>query len=316
MRRSCVSLFVGVSALLAVNQLHALPFYGLSQAGDRLFFFTGSGPVLTDVAISGLNPGDALVDIDVFFSGDQRLYGQGTSGTLYTINPITGAATVNVLNAAVGAPTAIDFNPAADRLRIFSGDDNFRLTPGTGAVSSDGTLAFAVGDSNQGANPNLVAAAYINNLDAPPATTLFSLDASLDALVRHSVGPQFSILNTVAGLTLGGLPFDLSSNSGFDVFSAGAGNNQAFVSDNNNLYSLDLSSGALTGLGSIAASAPLGSIAVSAQVPDGGNMLVMWAIALLGFVIVRRRLAYAQAESSSCLRRLSSENAFDLRPKV
>src|SRR5688500_8347693 len=96
--------------LLTISS-QALEFYGLTQTGDRLIRFTQSGAVLGNVPVTGLQGGDSLVDIDLFFSGDRNLYGLGTSGTLYTIDPATGAAAVNVANAAVESPTAIDFNP-------------------------------------------------------------------------------------------------------------------------------------------------------------------------------------------------------------
>jgi hypothetical protein len=299
--RSAAALLIGASLGLLPSTTLALDLYGLSQAGDRLFTLGTSGTVHNDVSVSGLKPGDSLVDIDVFASGDRRLYGLGTSGTLYTLDPMSGAATVNVANAAVGSPTVIDFNPAADRLRIFSGNGNYRLTPGTGVVSNDGSLVYAAADANAGAVPNLVAAAYINNVDAPGATTLFSLDAGVDALIRHSGGPQFSTLNTVVPLTLGGLPFDLGQNAGFDIFSPAVGINQAYVSNGNQLFALDLMSGILSSLGTVNASAPLGSIATS--VPDDTSTLALGAVAaaagMAAFRQRRREGAEGQVLSSA-----------------
>lgn len=262
-------------------------FLGLTHTGDRLLRFDQTGTVSADTAISGLRAGDSLVDIDVFVSGDRRLYGLGTSGTLYALDAESGAATVNVLNAALGSPTAIDFNPAADRLRVFSGDSNFRITPTTGVVSSDGLLGYAAGDVNFGADPNLRAAAYINNFDAPGATSLFSIDSDLDTLNLHSGAPQFSVLNTSTELTLGGAAFDIGENVGFDVLSPMAGLNYGFVSNGNDLYRIDLSNGQLAALGTVAGNFQLRSIAV--VVPEASTLLAGGSFAVLAAMAVRRR---------------------------
>jgi len=284
---------LGIASLpwIATSSL-AVDFVGLTREGDRLLRFDQTGSVSIDTPISGLQAGDSLVDIDFFFSGDQRLYGLGTSGTLYTLNAATGSATANVPNAALGLPTAIDFNPAADRLRVFSGDSNFRITPNTGVVSSDGLLAYAAGDVNAGANPNLRAAAYINNVDSPGATSLFSIDSDLDTLNLHSGGPQFSALNTIADLSLGGLPFDIGQDVGFDVLSLGVGLNHAFLSDGNDLYRINLANGQLAALGTVAGNAQLRTIAV--VVPEASTLYAGGSFAVLAALMVQRRFARAR----------------------
>jgi hypothetical protein len=272
-----------VPALLPVFCASALAvdFYGLSTSGDRLVSFNMSGTLTGNVPISGLAAGDSLVDIDVFFSGDRRLYGLGTSGTLYTLDPNTGSAAINVAGAAVGSPVAIDFNPVPDRLRVLSGPSNFRITPGTGVVSSDGLFTFAVGDANAGATPTLRAAAYINNVDNPGATSLYTIDTGLDALILHSGGPGFSTLNTVAGLSLGGNPFDVGRNVGFDVFSTAVGDNQVFMSNGNDLYRLNLANGVLAPMATVGGGVDLRTIAV--QVPEASTVVPSVA-GLLGAV--------------------------------
>lgn len=280
--------WVLAAAIPFTASLHAVDFYGLTQSGDRLIKFHESGAVSGGVSITGLQALDSLQDIDKFFSGDGRLFGIGSSSTLYTIDPNTGVATVNVPNAAVGSPTAIDFNPMADRLRILSGDANYRLTPNTGVVTSDGTVAFVAGDPNAGVDPTLVAAAYINNVDAPPSTALYSIDTGLNALILHSGPAAFSMLNTVGGLTLGGLPFNIGSAVGFDIYSAAVGNNAAFVSNGNDLYSLNLATGALSPLGTVGTTESLRSIAV-AGVPEGGSMVSGLALAMAGLAFFRAR---------------------------
>lgn len=242
-------------------------------------------PVSISPAITGLLPGETIVDIDRY-PVDRRLYGLGTSGRLYRLNRMTGAAMPDVVpQASIGSPQDMDFNPVADRLRIFSSwDENYRLTPSmntggptgvnAGLVSVDGTLTYAGGTPN----PSLVAAAYTNNVDGALTTTLFSIDSELDALVVHSGAPQFSMLAPVAGLTLGGSTLDVGKRVGLDVSPSG----EAFMSHRNTLYTLNLTNGQLFQLGAIPSGMAVETIAV---VPAPGAM----ALGMLALAINRRR---------------------------
>lgn len=285
--------------LLIVLALHAaslpapaLDFYGLGRDGDRLVTFRQDGAVLHDVAVSGLNLGDRLADIDVFASDNLKLYGLGTSGQLYTLDPMSGAATAVGAGAAVGTPVAMDFNPAVDRLRVLSGPDNYRMNPFTGGLAaSDGPFAYAAGDPNFGATPRLAAVAYSNNFDLPGSTTFYSIDAGLGTLLFHSGGPQFSTLNTIAGLSLGGLPFSIGMEIGFDIVSPGPGMNWAYLSHGNDFYSLNLMNGELGFLATVGGPTMLRSFTASA-VPEGGTWLAgLGALALgaAGFWRSRRQ---------------------------
>lgn len=228
--------------------------YGLTTSGELAKFGTDNAAAsLTTSAITGLGSGETLADID-FDTNDGLLTGLTTNGKLYTINTDSGAATFT-LAASVGTPQVIDFNPAAQRLRVLSaGGNNYRLTPATtadkaGTVTSDGSLVYLNSDANTGKNPNLVAAAYSNSFkDFKPegsATTLYSVDADLDILVKHTSAADaagtFSVLNSV-----GPLGVDATANTGFDIY----GLNEAYLSisaDNSTkLYSLNLKTGAAT----------------------------------------------------------------------
>ena len=71
-----------------------------------------------------------LVDID-FFPANGLLYGITSTGDTYTVNLLTAALTFRFspLTAITGL-TDLDFNPVADRMRLFGNtDQNYRMVP-------------------------------------------------------------------------------------------------------------------------------------------------------------------------------------------
>lgn len=260
-------------------------FSGLTS-GTTIATYANPGAVPTNYTVTGLNAGDTLVSIDYFASGDGRLYGFGNSGTLYSLasSGATYAATVSATSAApvITGATAIDFNPAAGRLRIFQGQNNFRLTPGTGLQSNDGTFAYVANDPGTGITPTLLAAAYTNNVPGSGATSLYSIDTGRNTLMLHSGTPTFSTIQTVATLTLGGLTFDAVAGIGFDI----AGASTAYLSQGNTLYSVNLGSGVMTSLGAQSGAA-FTDFAVIPE-PSTYALFAVGALAV-GVAAVRRR---------------------------
>ena len=284
--------FLAACGLLtaAAASAHAQAFVGLGSLGNTLSVFSAPGAVPTQYSVTGLTPGDSIVNIDYFTSGTGQLFGMGSSGTLYTLAQTgsnTYAASVNVANAVPGA-TVIDFNPAAARLRVYAGTSNNRLTPTSGTYTNDGELAYAAGDVNAGAFPNLTAAAYTNNFSGATSAALYSIDYALDSLILNTGGPAFSTLTTVAKLTLGGVTFDVgSATTGFDITTLG-GVDKAYLTSRNNLYTVDLATGVLTSLGQQRGTNII-DVAFT-PVPEPGTYALMAAGGLvLGFIAVGRR---------------------------
>jgi Ca2+-binding RTX toxin-like protein len=230
------------------------------------------------IQVTGIN--GTLVGID-FRPANGQLFGVTNTNQVYTISPTTGAATL-VSNNPIpftlnGNSFGVDFNPNPDRIRLVSdADQNLRLNPATGGlglnpngtVAIDGTLAYAPNDDNVNQNPNIVAAGYTNSVAPSPdaanrRTTLYEIDSNLDILVTQG-SPNFLTgdpntpisPNTGQLFTVGSLGVDFIGDAGFDIFSLNPGNpnnsfNIAYAVDGSTLYSIDLSSGAATNLGTV-----------------------------------------------------------------
>ena len=220
------------------------------------------GAILSDAAVTGLQPGESLLGID-FRPANGLLYGVGSSNRLYAIDPVTGAATA-VGNGQFAVPltpgaAGFDFNPTVDRIRFVNqAGQNARLNPDTGAIVDfdtvtggiqlDASLAYAAGDRNFGNPPAGVGAAYVNNFAGATSTTLFVIDTNLDVLVRQDP-PNNGVLNTI-----GSLGIDAGTVLGFDVRSVG-GNERALaaieVGGVSSLYNINLTTGQASIVGQI-----------------------------------------------------------------
>jgi hypothetical protein len=208
---------------LAIAPPSAPRMVALTTAGRLVSFAPGRpGTLLSDVAISGLAPNEALVGIDVR-PATGELVGVGDSSRVYVLDPLTGRATAVgpvFTPALAGVDFAVDFNPIPDRIRLVGdAEQNLRLNPNTGLVAAqDSMLAFDAADVNVGANPNVVAAAYTNPNAGATITTLYAIDSSLDVLVTQGstnsapVSPNSGLLFTV-----GALGQDTTGLTGMDV---------------------------------------------------------------------------------------------------
>ena len=225
---------------------------------DQIVSFDSATPgsILTASSITGLQPGETLVGVDIR-PANGLLYGLGSSSRIYTINPGTGAALAvgggqfsPLLN---GTTFSMDFNPTVDRIRVTSDlDQNLRLHPGLGTVAgTDTALAYAAGDSRFGVNPSITAVAYSNNVAGASSTFLYGIDSLQNTLV--SIGSPSPNDGTIR--TIGALGFDAARFNGFDisgvtgiayVTSPAASSDPAA-----NLYILDLATGGATLVGKI-----------------------------------------------------------------
>ena len=165
--------------------------------------------------VSNLSGGDTfLIGID-FRVQNRLLYGVGNAGGVYVLDTSNAVATlVNRLSVALDGSTSygVDFNPAADRLRITSSKgQNLRHNVNVGGVTVvDGALNYTPGVTALG----IVGSAYTNNdLSANTATTLYALDSTLDQIALQSP-PNSGTLAATGKLTI-----DATEVAGFDIYS-------------------------------------------------------------------------------------------------
>lgn len=212
----------------------------LLTASNKLVGFDRAAPVtsLGELTLSGFSSsGETVIGMD-FRPFNGKLYvvtkDGSNAGRVYTADLKSGALTFIAQLAADPADTApnsvspatpnasfttllgnnfgVDFNPAADalrvvsdagqNLRIFLDGDRRNKTPGftiTDGELSGGTAGFAV-----------TSAAYTNSFDGTSTTALWDIDTANDRLVLQAANP--------GGLTdAGSIGVDATASNGFDI---------------------------------------------------------------------------------------------------
>ncbi len=234
------------------------------DVANNLIRFTSAAPgtVVSTTPITGLAgaTGETIAGMD-YRPIDTTLYAvtgdAGGVGRLYTIDIATGSAslrsTLTADPADATAPYAglsgtsfgVDFNPVADRLRVVSNDgQNLRINVDTGRVTTDTNL-------NPG-TPAVAGAAYTNNFPNASTTSLYDIDTATDTLVLQSP-PNNGTLSAV-GMGLG---VDVSDVVGFDIQTVGMTNTayaSLVVGGTTGLYTIDLTTGAASLVGTVGAS--------------------------------------------------------------
>jgi hypothetical protein len=204
---------------------------------NRLISFDRAAPatIRTNVLVTGLQSGENLVGIDMRPT-DGMLYGVGSTGRLYTLDPVTGAATnksrlaadaadtTDAFTALAGTNFGVDFNPMADRLRIVSNTgQSLRINVDTGATTTDGSI------NGGAANTAISASAYTNSFAGTGSTTLFGIDAVNNTLYTQNPPNNGTLANPVPlGIVAGavnGFDIDARTNMGYMVATVGGARN-------------------------------------------------------------------------------------------
>jgi hypothetical protein len=279
MRNRLAAPLIIAASLVAAAPASAETVLGLTSNATIVTFDSATpGVVVTSSPITGLASGVSLRGIDVR-PADNQLYALGSNGNLYrlTMSGSTYAATdLGALTTATeGSSFGFDFNPTVDRLRVTSNSNqNLRVDPNVTPPTTLVDGALMLNGSNQ---IDLIGAAYTNSVRGATSTTLYGFDAFTDSLVRSTNANAGTYVNTnLAGTAFGplGVTFGINDALGFDISGAtGTG----FFSLNDGFFSVNLTTGAATRIGTSGAGNLLG-IAVAA-VPEPST----WALLLVGF---------------------------------
>jgi hypothetical protein len=265
-KRGVAAAAVVVSVLAAVvggggnsaAQPAGLRAFGISGDGTLMATFTTDRPQTLDWVreIQGFSGDTAAIGLD-FRVQDGLMYLVGNTGGVYTVKlpptPASDPVVTKVSQLSVplyGTKFGVDFNPAADRLRVVSDTgQNLRHNLGDHTTTEDAILSTppALGPTR-----GVTAAAYTNNdLNPDTATTLFDIGTITDEVLIQSPANN-GLLAATGKLTVD------ATDAGFDIYSTLSGGKATssagfatLVAANGaaTLYSVNLLTGAATGIG-------------------------------------------------------------------
>jgi hypothetical protein len=253
MKRQLLSLVFSAVCLLLITSSQAkaenIVVFGLSSGNMALFQTDSTMPsvITTPVLITGLLPGEFIIDIN-FRPANGLLYANTLQGNIYTLNQATGAATlVSTTNPQIST-NASDFNPVVDRLRVGAPSQvsgNARINVDTGETILDTPFAFASGDPNFGRFPVIAGLSYTNSFAGASSTTLYGAISPITGF-PNTVFVVIPDPNAGTLITVGSL-----SSSLFDIDISGITGVAYGVAGSNQLFTINLGTGALTQIGTI-----------------------------------------------------------------
>ena len=274
-RRRMAGMVSAAALMLAVgtSQAHAEPAAALLPGNQIVTFDTATPQNITGpIPVTGLGSTHTLRGVD-FRPGNGQLFGvavitgSASNSPLfsYAIDPVTGVATFvgqatfTVASASGDIAGDIDFNPAVDRIRYVSvNDENARVNPNNGAIAGDDNNinggAFAVVgvayDRNTVFEPALgmpapagtQTTAYTINRTGSSVGTLGGINASAPG------GPNGGTVASIGSL---GVTLDAGRDAGFDISPSGATYAALTVGGVTSLYTIGLPNTRATAVGPI-----------------------------------------------------------------
>lgn len=223
---------------------------------NSLRFFDSAAPGTTtraSIPITGIPSGDVPVALDYTLDGNLFVVAATAAfnGTVHilVVDPESGAVTQSAGSYVPTASTAHAWdtvakgvpNGFANGRGIYAGDDGKIWRIGLNGGDAGVTMSYPAGDAHAGTAPKIVALGSTNsNVDAT-SVVLYGIDSGLDTLAvvdretgqLHTVGPLGVNTGTRAGL-------DISGTTG-----------TAYASLGSSLYTINLTTGAATSVGSI-----------------------------------------------------------------
>ena len=246
--RKRLGYLVGVSLLALATSAataKAATLVGLTADNKLVKIDTATMAASAPMAISGA---DQVVGIDVR-PADGKLYGLTAGGQLVVIDHMSGKATPGSMlsqKVTLGPRPVVDFNPAADRLRVIAADgQSLRINVDDGATTVDKPLNYDAADANNGKKPMIAAGAYTNSSKGAKSTELFHVDGSTGALVLQSP-PNDGVLKTRGAVGVPNL-----ADAVMDIDNEAEGKNTAYLIAGGTLYTIDLATGKATQVGAV-----------------------------------------------------------------
>jgi hypothetical protein len=226
---------------------------------NRLVSFNAATPsTAAAVNITGLANGETILAVDRRPGGTTpgQIYAVTSMLNVYTIDPSSGTATMKAkMTANAGDPftrftgtrISIDVNNFVDQLRVVGNDgQNLRVMMDTGVTFTDSPMTIGGNQTN-----GISEVAYTNNFATACRNTVYYIDTSGDRLMT-SVNASAGILTAVGPLGL-----DAQAIAGFDISTNADGSQTAYaalsVMGMTSLYTINLSTGAATSVGTIGA---------------------------------------------------------------
>ena len=252
-----------VATTLVSTGANAATVVGVDENNNLVQFDSSTPEVFTSsVTITGTTANFLALD---FRDSDGLLYGLADDLRVYTLDAISGLATAvtDVLDVT-GSNFGFDFNTVVDKIRLVSNNDNnYVIDVEAGSATQFTDVAFAAGDPNAGADPQVTGNAYIHG-----TPTQFAIDTNTDSLVIQA--------NNAGTLTtVGSLGIPVGPRVGFDIDFDGTG----YLSDVTAFHTVDLNTGQATFVGNTQRAVFGIAIAPMGAVPEPATWLMM----LLGF---------------------------------
>jgi len=234
-------------------------FYGVST-DNQLITYTVGPPAQekSSVPITGLKePGEMIVSIDMN-TKDGLLYGVSDKGRLYTIDPVTGAATPVSTTAFNPMPTGsiygMDFNTKTGLFRLVTNaGENMTISPTTGSIVS-------VDQKLTPSSTVINSVAYTSATSSSPTANMYDISIS-DGKVYVQADSK-GMLSPIGSTNLliqdeGG--FDISKDNTYglavlkasDLYKDPSDPTGANTTVDYRLYYIDLKSGDATAMGSV-----------------------------------------------------------------
>ncbi len=224
--------------------------YGVRDGAELVKFNADAPDNVESVGNIMVGTGETVVGLD-FRPADGNLHAVTSSGRSLIVDPDTALATeIQPITGEGTTPEGdlfgVDFNPAANALRIIDNDGlNLRVPTAALVAPAPAEPVNTFVDGRMGYLQGVTAAAYTN--PNPPAmggsTELFAIDTDTDTLYLQSP-PNNGIL-----VARGDLGVDAFAANGYDIAQVGTDNEHyALLSVGGavGLYTLDATSGAAT----------------------------------------------------------------------